>query len=159
MLRCADSRFRVAAMVCARPAHSVWSSRPASVGRQRAFLERGRLGGSRRFGKTGNREDLMRKTTLVLGLLAAVAVSPMAHAATTAYKASLSGATEVPPVTSAGKGAAAVNVDTATKQASWRVEYSGLSGPATAAHIHCGAAAGANAGVAVPLGNAAASPI
>ncbi len=101
----------------------------------------------------------MRKTTLVLGLLAAVAVWPMAHAATTAYKASLTGATEVPPVTAAGTGAAAINVDTATKQASWRVEYSGLSGPATAAHIHCGAAAGANAGVAVPLGNAAASPI
>lgn len=103
----------------------------------------------------------MRKTALVLGLLAAVAAWPMAHAAVTTYKGTLGGATEVPPVTTAGKGAASVSVDTATKQASWRVEYSGLSGPATAAHIHCGAAAGANSGVAVALGAGptAASPL
>ena len=101
----------------------------------------------------------MRKTALVLGLLAAVATWPMAQAAVTAYKGTLGGAAEVPPVTTAGKGTAAINLDTTTKQASWRVDYSGLSGPAAAAHIHCGAAAGANAGVAVPLGNAAASPI
>ena len=101
----------------------------------------------------------MRKTALVIGLLAAAAAWPCADAATVNYKSTLAGAAEVPPVQSAGKGTAAVNVDTATKQASWRVEYSGLSGPATAAHIHCGAGAGANAGVAVPLGNAAASPI
>src|SRR6266852_244275 len=106
-------------------------------------------------------EDLMRKTALVLGLLAAVAAWPMAHAAVTAYKANLGGAAEVPPVTTAGKGSAAINLDTASKQISWRVDYSGLSGPATAAHIHCGAAAGANAGVAVALGAGptAASPI
>src|SRR5205085_6148416 len=103
----------------------------------------------------------MRKTALVLGLLAAVAAWPMAHAAVTAYKANLGAATEVPPVNSAGKGSAAVNVDTATKQVSWRVEYAGLSGPATAAHIHCGAAAGANPGGAVALGTGptAASPM
>ncbi len=85
----------------------------------------------------------------------------MAQAAVVTYKASLGGAAEVPPVNSAGKGAAAVNVDAATKAISWRVEYSGLSGPAAAAHIHCGAAPGANAGVAVPLGSAPnlASPI
>ena len=33
------------------------------------------------------------------------------------------------------------------------------SGPPAAAHIHCGAAAGANAGVSVPLGTNLASPI
>jgi hypothetical protein len=104
---------------------------------------------------------IMRKTALVLGLLAAVATWPMAQAAVTAYKGTLGGAAEVPPVTSAGKGTASISLDTTTKQATWRVEYSGLSGPATAAHIHCGAAAGANAGVAVPLGAGptAASPI
>jgi hypothetical protein len=42
---------------------------------------------------------------------------------------------------------------------SWSVTYSGLSGPPAAAHIHCGAAAGANAGVAVDLGKNLASPI
>src|SRR5216683_2863187 len=101
----------------------------------------------------------MRKTALVIGLLAAAAAWPCANAATVAYKANLAGTAEVPPVTTGGKGTAAVNVDTATKQVSWRVEYSGLSGPAAAAHIHCGAAAGANAGVAVPLGTNLASPI
>ena len=101
----------------------------------------------------------MRKTALVLGLFAAVAAWPMAQAAVTTYKASLGSAAEVPPVTTAGKGTAQVKVDSATKQVSWRVEYTGLSGPPTAAHIHCGAAAGANAGVAVPLGTTLASPI
>src|SRR5579862_6923711 len=97
----------------------------------------------------------MRKTALVLGLLAVtVAWPPMANAAVVTYKATLSGAAEAPPVQGAAKGTARVNVDTATKQVSWAVEYSGLSGPAAAAHIHCGAAAGANAGVAVALGAA-----
>jgi hypothetical protein len=94
----------------------------------------------------------MRKTTLVLGLLAAAAMMPMAQAAMTTYKTTLSSAAEVPPVTGAGTGSATVTVDPATKAAKWSVTYSGLSGPAAAAHIHCGAAAGANAGVAVPLG-------
>src|SRR5947208_5359021 len=94
----------------------------------------------------------MRKTVIVFGLLATVAAWPMAQAAVTTYKANLSAASEVPPVTAAGKGTAQINVDTATKQATWRVDYAGLSGPATAAHIHCGAAAGANSGVAVALG-------
>ncbi len=101
----------------------------------------------------------MRKTALVLGLLAAVAAWPMAQAAVTSYKASLGGAAEVPPVTTPGQGTAQVNVDAASKQLTWRVDYSGLSGPPAAAHIHCGAAAGANAGVAVPLGTNLASPI
>src|SRR5438067_11122430 len=94
----------------------------------------------------------MRKTALVFGLLATVGTWSMAQAAVTTYKANLSAASEVPPVTAAGKGTAQINVDTATKQATWRVDYAGLSGPATAAHIHCGAAAGANSGVAVALG-------
>src|SRR5437870_9366482 len=101
----------------------------------------------------------MRKTALVIGLLAAAAAWPYAEAAVVNYKANLAAAAEVPPVQSAGKGTAAVNVDTATKQASYRIEFSGLSGPSAAAHIHCGAAAGANAGVAVPLGTNLASPI
>lgn len=96
----------------------------------------------------------MRNTALVLGLLAAVAVGPAAQAAMVTYKATLGGAAESPPVQSTGSGTAAVNVDTATKQLSWRVDYTGLSGPATAAHIHCGAPPGGNAGVAVPLGKA-----
>lgn len=74
-----------------------------------------------------------------------------AQAETVTLKTKLDGATEVPAVTTAGKGSAVVTVDTATKKATWKVEYSNLSGPATAAHFHGPAAPGANAGVAVPL--------
>lgn len=96
----------------------------------------------------------MRKVATVIGLLAAAAAFSWASAATVGYKANLAGNAEVPPVQTPGKGSAQVNLDTATKQVTYRVDFSGLSGPAAAAHIHCGAAAGGNAGVAVPLGGA-----
>lgn len=102
----------------------------------------------------------MRKTTIALGLVAAAIVGlPCAQGAVMAYKGTLNGASEVPPTNTKGSGAAAVNADPATKQVSWSVSYTGLSGPATAAHIHCGAPAGANAGVAVDFGKNLASPI
>jgi hypothetical protein len=75
------------------------------------------------------------------------------------FKADLSSASEVPPVTSTGKGTATASLDTASKTLSWTVTYSGLSGPATAGHIHGPAAPGANAGVLVPFSGALASPI
>ena len=75
------------------------------------------------------------------------------------FKADLSSASEVPPVTSTGKGTATASLDTATKMLTWSVTYSGLSGPATAAHIHGPAAQGANAGVLVPFSGTLASPI
>jgi len=65
----------------------------------------------------------------------------------------------VPPTTSQGKGSADITVDTASKQLSWTVNYSGLTGPATAAHFHGPAEIGKNAGVAVPIPNATSSPV
>jgi hypothetical protein len=101
----------------------------------------------------------MRKTTLAAVALAAVALGwGYSQAATQTFHGTLSGAAEVPPVTGSGAGSASVTLDPATKQITYNVNYSGLSGAAAAAHIHCGAAAGANAGVAVPFSNAA-SPI
>ena len=73
------------------------------------------------------------------------------YAAGTAYKAALSGTTEVPPTTSTGKGTATVTYDAGTKMVTWQGDFSGLSGPVTAAHIHGPAEAGKNAGVIVPL--------
>lgn len=64
-----------------------------------------------------------------------------------------------PPVTTKGKGTAALTFDTATKKLSWNVKYSGLSGPATAGHIHGPAAMGENAGVAIPFKGKLKSPI
>jgi CHRD domain len=73
------------------------------------------------------------------------------------FKADLSGASEVPPVTSAGKGTATASLDTATKTLNWNVTYSGLT--PTAGHIHGPAAPGANAGVLVPFTGGLVSPI
>ncbi|HLY58419.1 MAG TPA: CHRD domain-containing protein [Stellaceae bacterium] len=88
---------------------------------------------------------------ILVAALAASLVAGAAAAETVKLKTSLDGATEVPPVTSEGKGTATLSLDTASKKLSYTVEYSGLSGPATMAHIHGPAAPGANAGVVVPL--------
>ena len=74
-------------------------------------------------------------------------------------KATLDSKAEVPANTSAGKGTAEVDYDPASKKVSWKVTYSGLSGPATAAHFHGPAEAGKNAGVAVAIPNAGTSPV
>jgi hypothetical protein len=44
-----------------------------------------------------------------------------------------------------------VTYDTASKKISWKGTYSGLSGPATAAHFHGPAPQGKNAGVMIPI--------
>ena len=74
-------------------------------------------------------------------------------------KATLDAKSEVPANTSAGTGTADLDYDPASKKLSWKVTYSGLSGPVTAAHFHGPAAAGANAGVAVAIPNATSSPV
>jgi hypothetical protein len=74
------------------------------------------------------------------------------------YKVPLDGKSEVPPNSSTGTGTADIDYDPATKKLSWKVTYSGLTGPATAAHFHGPAEAGKNSGVAVPIANIASSP-
>jgi hypothetical protein len=66
-------------------------------------------------------------------------------------KAELKGGNESPPNDSAGAGQAQATYDTETKTLSWKVEYSGLSGPAIGAHIHGPADSGANAGIVIPF--------
>jgi hypothetical protein len=67
------------------------------------------------------------------------------------FKADLRGSSEVPPTTSSGTGTATVAYDPSSKQLTWEGSFFGLSGPATAAHIHAPADSGRNAGVIVPL--------
>ena len=74
-------------------------------------------------------------------------------------EAALTSAKEVPPKTGSGEGYAFMSYNEGTRSLSWKIYYSGLSGPATAAHIHGPADASANAGVAVNLGAAGSSPI
>lgn len=84
-------------------------------------------------------------------LATAFALATPAAAEMLKMKAALSTASEVPPVTGAGKGDADITYDTASKKLSWKLNYTGLSGPATMAHFHGPAEAGANAGVKVPI--------
>lgn len=93
--------------------------------------------------------------TLAVG--AAVAFASPASAEK--LKATLDGKSEVPATTSSGTGKADLDYDAATKKLSWKLTYSGLSGPATAAHFHGPAEAGKNAGVAIPIPGAANSPV
>ena len=72
--------------------------------------------------------------------------------------ATLNGASEVPPKAVPGTGSAEVNYNRDTGMLSWRVTYSGLTGPLTGAHFHGPAGPTANAGIVVPMANSA-SPI
>jgi len=92
--------------------------------------------------------------TLALGATIAFAGPAFADK----MKATLDGKAEVPPNTSAGKGTADIDYDPASKKLSWKLTYSGLSGPATAAHFHGPGEAGKNAGVSVAIPNATSSP-
>jgi hypothetical protein len=65
------------------------------------------------------------------------------------FKADMTGASEVPPVQSAGKGTVTASYDPATKTLTWEGNFSGLSGPATAAHFHGPAEVGKNAAPAI----------
>jgi hypothetical protein len=106
----------------------------------------------------------MLRTTVVAGLLAfglagcGHMMSSSGNSSTTHYHAALSPSQEVPPNSTTGTGAADVELNTSNNTLTWKVTYSGLSGPATAAHIHGPAAAGANAGVMVPFTNVGSSP-
>jgi hypothetical protein len=74
-----------------------------------------------------------------------------ASAAMVHFEAALDGKSEVPATTTTGNGQVLATLDTATKTLSYTLTYQGLSGPATAAHFHGPAKAGANAGVAVAI--------
>jgi hypothetical protein len=73
-------------------------------------------------------------------------------AAARSFKATLSGAQEVPPTASTATGMANATLDP-DGTLHWNVSYQSLSGPAAAAHFHGPAAPGANAGVAVNIGD------
>jgi CHRD domain len=73
--------------------------------------------------------------------------------------ATLSGAQETPPNDSKGTGTLTATYDTTTKKLTWSVSYSGLTGPAIAAHFHGPAPEGKPAGIEVPAPHAEQNPI
>lgn len=97
------------------------------------------------------------KTIASAVLAAAAALALPAQAETINLNADLSARNEVPPNTSSGSGRADMRLDTTSGNLSWTINYSGLTGPLTAAHFHGPAAAGANAGVIVPIASGGAS--
>ena len=97
------------------------------------------------------RSTVLLSTLAALACTAAIAFATPSMAAMTNFKAEMSGKAEVPPNTAAGKGEVTATYDDASKKLTWKGSYSGLTGPATAAHFHGPAAAGKNAGVMVPI--------
>ena len=76
---------------------------------------------------------------------------PAAYAIPMTFGTILSGANEVPPVPSQGAGTAVVVLDPTAQTLQVIASFFGLTTPDTAAHIHCCAPLGTNAGVATTV--------
>jgi hypothetical protein len=148
------------------------SGRPSGTGLAlEPFARPGRLVFHRaQHPRRPGKEAKLQKSILQRGLIPGLVLASLltgaqvscAWAASKTMTVSLSGASEVPPVQTPGAGKAMLVYDPDTRQLSWTVEFSGLSGPATMAHFHGPAAAGKNGPVAlwlVPKGDAPASPV
>lgn len=98
----------------------------------------------------------MQSRALKIGL-GAIALASFLAAATAGFaeemkfKADLKGSTEVPPVQTSATGTADITFDSGSKNLSWTIEHTGLSGDVTAAHFHGPAAVGVNAPPVVPI--------
>ena len=99
---------------------------------------------------------MLKTKTLLATLALGIAFAGPAFAEK--MKATLDAKSETPPNASTATGMADINYDAASKKLTWKLTYSGLTGPATAAHFHGPAEPGKNAGVAVAIPNATTSP-
>lgn len=86
-----------------------------------------------------------------VGTLVALTLAASAGAATVQFDFPLDGLQEVPPVATPGSGSATVILNTDTGEISVSGTFQDLIGTTTASHIHGLAAAGANAGIVLPL--------
>ncbi len=109
----------------------------------------------------------MITVVLCLGLTAMAACGGSSSSSATSvgqpktFAVTLSPANETPPCANAGAGAtgtAMITIPGDDSSVSVSLTYSGLSGPATAAHIHSGTAAAADP-VVLPFSGSLASPI
>ena len=103
----------------------------------------------------------MRALVMGAALFAAANLTTMVapRAETIHYKATLTGAAETPPTDSKGTGTVVATFDPATRKLTWTVDYSGLTGPAIAAHFHGPAPVGKPAPIEVPLKAPLTSPM
>jgi hypothetical protein len=95
---------------------------------------------------------MMKRVLTVMVIVAGLMAIPAIVLAADDFSATLSGADEVPAVTTTASGSATVNIitDSEVNEINYEVTYSGLSGDLAAAHIHLGAV-GANGGILLPL--------
>src|SRR5437763_4975814 len=94
----------------------------------------------------------MRYLSPALVLIGALMMqAPAAHAVPMTFVGNLSGANEVPPVASSGTGLATVILDPTAQTLQVNATFSGLTANDIAAHIHCCAPLGTNAGVATTV--------
>jgi hypothetical protein len=89
--------------------------------------------------------------TVMLALVGSASLVPAARAETVTLKADLSGSNEVPPNSSPATGKAEATLDSATRNLTYTITFSGLSGPALGAHFHGPVEAGKNAGIVLPF--------
>jgi hypothetical protein len=101
----------------------------------------------------------LRSSVASLAAVAVLVAAPAAFAEMQHYAAELKGSSEVPPNDSKATGMLDATYDPASKKLTYTASYSGLTGPATAAHFHGPAAATANAGVVVPVKDVHSSPM
>jgi hypothetical protein len=102
----------------------------------------------------------LRPALAAVALTAFLFTGAASQAAVENYAASLKGSSEVPPNDTKGTGALTATYDTVSKKFAYTVTYSGLTGPAGAAHFHGPAAASANAPPVLPVpATSLASPI
>jgi hypothetical protein len=76
-----------------------------------------------------------------------------------AFSTQLRSANEVPPNASQGSGSVDAVLNKDINLFRWKINYTGLTGPATAGHFHGPAAIGVNAGVVVPWPSPMRSPM
>ena len=94
----------------------------------------------------------MVRYSMLAGLFC-IGFAGTALAASESFRATLDGQQEVPPKNTNAKGEMTGTLDTDTHQFTYRVTYSGLSGPTTGAHFHGPAGPGQNGAVVLPITN------
>jgi hypothetical protein len=97
--------------------------------------------------------SVVAKSTVTPLVIAAALTLPVpaAYAIPITFVANLTGANEVPPVASPGTGFATVVLDPTAQTLQVNATFSGLTSNTSAAHIHCCAPLGTNAGVATTV--------
>ena len=106
--------------------------------------------------------SISRRLLFVVAGVSSLSWAGVALAAQMSISVPLTGAEQVPPVQTSGKGTAELTYDPHTRIVTWTINFSDLSGPATMAHFHGPAMAGKNGPVILWLtnkGSPAESPI